>query len=142
MGTCLPGVPGELSWVFGRKVGDVVIGIGSVQFCCIIRILGPGGGYWEIVLLENVSPVEQGHRTAVLRDGVDGVTEGHLSPHPRRKIILHGSSAVGSYIEKTTRRLRGRQELELDRGHIWRVSGFDDRVHLVVVYGAVAHIYP
>src|SRR6266566_7864804 len=140
MGTCLPGVPGELSWVFGRKVGDVVIGIGSVQFCCIIRILGPGSGYWEIVLLENVSPVEQGHGTAVLRDGVDGATEGHLRPHPGWKIILHGSSAVGSYIEKPTRRLKGRQELELDLGHIWRIIGFDSRVQLVVFKGAGSHI--
>src|SRR5260370_41573385 len=114
MGTCLPGVPGELSCVFGRKVGDVVIGIGSVQFCCIIRILGPGGGHWEIVLLENVSPVEQGHGTAVLRNGVDGATEGHLSPHPGRKVTLRRSSAVGSYIDKTTRRLEVRQELQLD----------------------------
>src|SRR5437868_10679108 len=132
MGTCLPCVPGKLSWVLGRKVGDVFIGIGSVQFCCIIRILGPRGGYWEIILLENVSPVEHGHGAAILWDGVDSVPEGHLRPRPGRKLILHGSSAVGSYIEKSTRRLKGRQELYVDFGHICHTIHFDCHETFVV----------
>ena len=113
-----------------------------MQFCCIIRILGPRGRYWEIVLLENVSPVEHGHRTAILRDGVDGAPIGHLSPHPGRKLIFHRSSAVGSYIEQSTRRLKGRQELELDLGHIWRIIGFDGREQFVVFKRACSHIDP
>src|SRR6266699_284691 len=85
----LPDKPDELSWLYGWEVGDVDTRVGGMQFGGVVGVLGPGSGDREIILLEDVLPVVELHRTNILRDGVDPITEEDLTPHPVRKDILH-----------------------------------------------------
>src|SRR5258708_34028138 len=127
MGACLPGVPGKLPRVLGRKVSDVFIGIGSMQFCCIIRILGPGGGYWEIILREEVGPVVQGQGACIPGNAVDSTAEGILVPGPGHKLIFERTSPIRGKINERTCCLKGWHDLELDLSNIWLVIGFNAR---------------
>ena len=86
---CLPLQPNEPGRALGWEVGDVIIGIGGMQFGCIISVLRPGGRDRQIILLEDVLPVPQAHGAGILRDGKDGVPEEHLAPGIRHKLILH-----------------------------------------------------
>ena len=71
-----------------------------MQFGRIIGVLRPGGGNRDIVLLEEVLPVEHGHGAGILRDGIDGAPEEHLAPGIRHKLILHRSSAVWGQVDE------------------------------------------
>ncbi len=95
-----------------------------------------------MILLEEVLPVPQAHRAGILRDGIDRVPQEHLAPGIGHKLILYRSSAVGGQIDQPTGRLKGRQELELNLGHVWLIVSLDRRKQLVVFDRACPHIGP
>ncbi len=96
-----------------------------MQLRSSISVLRPGGGHRDIILLEEVGPVVHSHGATILWDGVDRITEGHLAPRPRHKLILHRASAVLGHVDERTSRLKGRQELELDLTKVWLIIGLE-----------------
>src|SRR5207248_2831254 len=103
-------------------------------------VLRPGGGYRNMILLEEVSPVVHGHGTTILRDRIDPIAESHLLPGPGDKVVLHVVSPVLGQVDERTGRLKSRQELEFHLGHIGLVVGLDGRIQLVVFRRACSHI--
>src|SRR5258708_4320955 len=115
--TILPDIPDELAWLSGVKVADVDVRVGGMQFSGVVGVLRPGSGEREIILLEDVLPVEEGHLTTILRDGVDPIGEFDLIPHPGRKLILHRVRPVLGTVNDRPARLAFCQGLELDLSH-------------------------